>query len=144
LRVRLLTGVRFLGICVVGAVRNHASDRFAHRLPDRAIEFYDRAECRLLLIGAAPIPWDWRSTRAASTARPSSGTPSPPPSWMRRSGVPWRSTPWTPENGKNAGEEQRRLEVNVTALGASLRWATAKLTKQARRDEAPVPEEVPF
>ena len=53
---------------------------------------------------------------------------------------------YTPEQGRNAGHEVRKLEVVVDELGTSLRWATAKPTKTAARadDEAPASEEAPL
>jgi single-strand DNA-binding protein len=53
---------------------------------------------------------------------------------------------YTPEQGRNAGHEVRKLEVVVDELGTSLRWATAKPVKTTARagDEAPASEEPPF
>ena len=53
---------------------------------------------------------------------------------------------YTPEQGRNAGHEVRKLEVVVDELGTSLRWATAKPAKTAGRadDEAPALEEPPL
>ena len=39
---------------------------------------------------------------------------------------------WTPSEGPNAGVEQRRLQVVVDELGASLRFATVKVVKADR------------
>jgi single-strand DNA-binding protein len=53
---------------------------------------------------------------------------------------------YTPEQGRNAGHEVRKLEVVVDELGTSLRWATAKPVKTTARagDEAPASAEPPF
>jgi hypothetical protein len=36
---------------------------------------------------------------------------------------------FTPTSGPNAGTEQRRLEVTVEEIGASLRWAEVAVTR---------------
>lgn len=61
---------------------------------------------------------------------------------------------WTPTDGERAGETLTRLEVTADEVAASLRWATAAVTKAARSgrdrtwDDAPVGsengEESPF
>jgi single-strand DNA-binding protein len=53
---------------------------------------------------------------------------------------------YTPEQGRNAGHEVRKLEVVVDELGTSLRWATAEpvKTKRSTGDDAPASEEPPF
>jgi single-strand DNA-binding protein len=53
---------------------------------------------------------------------------------------------YTPEQGRNAGREVRKLEVLVDEIGPSLRWATAEPVKTKRQagDDAPAPEQPPF
>jgi single-strand DNA-binding protein len=51
---------------------------------------------------------------------------------------------WTPTDGERAGQEQRRLEVVAEEIAPSLRWATAKVDKVARRDDAPTEDQPPF
>ena len=53
---------------------------------------------------------------------------------------------FTPEQGRNAGHEVRKLEVLVDEIGPSLRWATAEpvKTKRSAGDDVPVSAEPPF
>jgi single-strand DNA-binding protein len=53
---------------------------------------------------------------------------------------------YTPTQGRNAGQEVRKLEVVVDELGTSLRWATAEpvKTKSQAGSDAPTSEEPPF
>lgn len=45
---------------------------------------------------------------------------------------PVRAYTWTPSEGEHAGVEQRRIQIVVDELGASLRFATAKVVKGER------------
>jgi single-strand DNA-binding protein len=52
---------------------------------------------------------------------------------------------FTPNQGRNAGVEQRRFEVVVTEIGPSLRWAQTQTTKVTLRlVEPPVEDEPPM
>ena len=52
---------------------------------------------------------------------------------------------FTPEQGRNAGHEVRKLEVVVDEIGPSLRWATATPVKTKRQgDDTPAADQPPF
>ena len=51
---------------------------------------------------------------------------------------------WTPDDGPNAGVEQRRIQVVVDELGPSLRFATSKTLKADRPTTSTTAEEPPF